>query len=135
MVGALIRHIVDIHHEYLRRELPGLDEGVHRLDSEPVSARPEIWRSASGLFVFLGHHAKVCHGTELRHPWRPAVSSRAFEFRDSGKQKRFFLLHLKLGGAPELVDHAMQGGEERTVLMPFRMAPRGSRRRLSDSGL
>jgi regulator of cell morphogenesis and NO signaling len=37
---TLIGHIVDIYHERLRRELPALDEAIHRLDSEPASSKP-----------------------------------------------------------------------------------------------
>ena len=37
---ALIGHIVDTYHERLRRELPALDDAIHRLDSEPAASKP-----------------------------------------------------------------------------------------------
>jgi regulator of cell morphogenesis and NO signaling len=37
---ALIGHIVDIYHERLRRELPALDDAIHRLNSEPAASKP-----------------------------------------------------------------------------------------------
>src|SRR5262245_5616578 len=94
-----------------QRRYPGRAFGK---GSEVACQNADLAQRACGLLVFLSHLTRqVSHGTELRDPWRSAVPGRPFEFRNCGKQNRFFLLHLQLEVAPELVDNAMQGGQER----------------------
>src|SRR5262245_39513608 len=78
--------------------------GAIRNGREVVSQNADLAQRACGLLVFLAHLTrKVCHGTELRDPWRSAViPGRPLEFRDGRKQNRLFLLHLNFEVAPEL---------------------------------
>jgi iron-sulfur cluster repair protein YtfE (RIC family) len=63
---ALIGHIVDIYHERLRRELPALDEAIHRLDSQPASSNRLLKNGLgrnSAFFLFLLPNSEV-HSVE-----------------------------------------------------------------------
>ncbi len=43
-LGALVRHIVDTHHRYVRQALPAITTDLHRLVSEHGPGHPELHR-------------------------------------------------------------------------------------------
>jgi regulator of cell morphogenesis and NO signaling len=52
-LGVLVRHIVDIHHSYVRRAIPNITLALHQLVNQHASGHPEL-HSVRQAFAQLG---------------------------------------------------------------------------------